>query len=109
MIYSDSIITCELDFSVEVVDLWRSALSVQVEATVTERETGAQHRQAVRQTDCWVPVQGDSPECVDTVDGPRHVLFVVDIGCLRVEDLEKHISYKQINTLRLRIKPALSH
>lgn len=88
MIHPDAIITCELDFSVQVLDLRRPALSVQVEAAGTDGQTDRRSSQADRQMDRQVQV--DSPECVDTVDRPRHVLFVVDVGRLRVEDLEKN-------------------
>lgn len=45
-----TIITCELDFSVQVVDLWSPPLSVQVEAAETDRQVVSTGRAADRQT-----------------------------------------------------------
>lgn len=83
-----TIITCELDFSVQVVDLWSPPLSVQVETAETDRQADRRSVQRGQRTDKQAERQVDTPECVDTVNSSRHVLPVVDVRRLWVEDLK---------------------
>lgn len=72
------------------MDLWSNAPSVQVQAAdrQAERQTGEQRERHVnKERERQVNRQVNTPECMDAVNGSRHVLLVVDVCSFRMEDL----------------------